>query len=410
MQMKSFCILFIVCCLLASCKEYVDTPLSPAEKKRVNSVRINKAPTTQIPLDVSVEDQVKLIGVDLSSAAESAGNQLVATFFIEALNESMEDNKIFIHFQCRGAKGFQNLDGRSITQRLLPLRQLKKGEIIADRIDFKISRSCQTGSATLYWGLFRGADRLKFLNAKDGAVSRDGRLVAARVQVRSVPKPIFKAHRTSQRIQIDGRLNEAVWLKAEPIKLSRIGGKASRFQNTRLKALVDDNNLYVGVSAADTDIWSTFIERDSNTWEQEVIEVFIDANGKGRNYLELQVSPNNIVFDGKFTRHRSDLAAARAWNMSGLETAVFVDGTLNQRDDIDKSYMLEMKIPIDQVPNGRSALKRGEWRVNFFRFDKAKDNQQQASGWSLPPVPDFHHLASFGRLKFDATRANQGGN
>ena len=78
-----------------------------------------------------------------------AGDKTVVTFYLEAINEVMEDNKIFIHFQCRGPKGIQNLDGRSITQRILPLRQLKRGDIVADRIEFEVNRNCRTGKATI---------------------------------------------------------------------------------------------------------------------------------------------------------------------------------------------------------------------------------------------------------------------
>ena len=159
-------------------------------------------------------------------------------------------------------------------------------------------------------------------------------------------------------------------------------------------------NLYLGIVAKDRDVWSTFTERDSNTWEQEVVEIFIDALGSKRNYLELQVTPANVIFDAKFDRHRSDLTKAKSWQMNGLSTAVNVEGTLNNRDDIDTQYTIEMQIPFDAVPGGRAGLKRGQWRINFFRFDKLKTNRQQASGWSAPPVPDFHHLDSFGQLQF----------
>ena len=398
--MKRLSIITLICMMTISCKEYVDAPLSPAEKKRIESVRLSTPPTPTIAHNVKIEDQIKLIGVDLSPQAVKAGDKTVVTFYLEAINEVMEDNKIFIHFQCRGPKGIQNLDGRSITQRILPLRQLKRGDIVADRIEFEVNRNCRTGKATIYWGLFRGADRLKFVDAPKSAVSKDGRLIAATLQIRAMPKPVMRALRINQPILIDGALSEAGWSKATSISLSRIGGTKSRFQPTLVKAMFDDNHVYIGAVANDSDIWSTFEKRDSNTWEQEVIEVFIDAGGKGRNYLELQVTPRNVVFDGKFARHRSDLSAARAWNMPGLETAVSVDGTLNERSDKDNRYTVEIKIPIKEVPGGLTGVQKGEWRINFFRFDKAKDKRQQASGWSPPPVPDFHHQASFGRLKF----------
>ena len=96
--MKRFIIIVALCFSAAGCKEYVDTPLSPAEKKRIESARLAVAPTPGVPHDVMVEDQLKLIGVDLSNKSVKAGENVVVTFYLEAMNDAMEDNKIFIHF------------------------------------------------------------------------------------------------------------------------------------------------------------------------------------------------------------------------------------------------------------------------------------------------------------------------
>ena len=149
-------------------------------------------------------------------------------------------------------------------------------------------------------------------------------------------------------------------------------------------------------------MWSKFTERDSNTWEQEVIELFIDADGDKKDYLELQVTPANVVFDAKFARHRSDLKIARAWNMAGLKTAVSVDGTLNKRDDVDKSWTVEMAVPFAEVPGAKTPPKNGSlWRANLFRWDWPKSSKRQkAAAFSPPVIGDFHALHRFGRIRF----------
>ena len=386
--------------VLSACKEYVDAPLSPAEQKRVDAAQLAVMPSPTRTLNIDVEDQLRIIGADTSKPEVLAGDRIVFTLYLEALNDRMEDNHIFLHFQCRGRPNFQNLDGKSVTHRLHPLRNFKKGDRVADRIDFHVHKGCKSGPATLYWGLFRGADRLKFSNAKKEQVSHDGRLKTLKIKVKALAAQVLNARKVNAPILIDGRLDDASWNSAKSIKLSRIGGHKDDHQITTIKALYDDVNLYLGVFAKDSDVWSSFTQRDSNTWEQEVVEVFIDALGNKRNYLELQVTPANVIFDAKFKRHRSNLEVARAWQMTGLATAVHVEGTLNKRDDTDTQFSVEMKIPIDEVPGGRAGVERGQWRTNFFRFDSLKTKRQQASGWSPPPVPDFHHLDSFGQLRF----------
>lgn len=392
--------LVLIAVAVLGCKEHVDAPLSPNEQKRVDKALANTDPHPMNVLGVDVEDQIRLLGVDVPTRDVTAGSRLAVTMYLKALHPQMEDNRIFLHFQCRGRSNFQNLDGKSITHRLLPLRRLQEGQIVSDRIEFTVHSGCKSGAATLYWGLYRGADRLKFKNTKSGQVSHDGRLRVLRLKVKGAKSPVLRAKKTEAPPVIDGKLTESVWQTATPIALKKIGGRDSLFQPTKIKAVYNETHLFIGVDATDSDVSSTFTERDSNTWEQEVIEVFIDALGTKRDYLELQVTPANVIFDAKFSHHRSALEKARAWQMTDLITKVKVDGTLNQRDDRDEGYSIEMQIPLAQVPGGLQGMKRGEWRINFFRFDLVKPKGQQASGWSPPPVPDFHHLDSFGKLKF----------
>ena len=44
-------------------------------------------------------------------------------------------------------------------------------------------------------------------------------------------------------------------------------------------------------AAEDPDVHSDFVNQDDHLWEQDVIEVFIDADGNRRGYIELQVNP-----------------------------------------------------------------------------------------------------------------------
>jgi len=174
---------------------------------------------------------------------------------------------------------------------------------------------------------------------------------------------------------------------------------------TRAKYLWTPEALYIAVEARDSDVWGTLTARDSNTWEQEVIELFIDADGDRRDYLELQVTPANVVFDARFKSYRSDLKVARAWDMKGFETAVWVDGTLNERGDRDRAWFVEMKVPVREVPGAHVPLSEGVmWRFNMFRFDLPKGKKQWAAALSPPLVPDFHALDAFAELRFLAMK------
>ena len=84
--------------------------------------------------------------------------------------------------------------------------------------------------------------------------------------------PVYRAARTLDTIEIDGKLAEFTWAA-----LPRVG----RFTNIRqadqstaapTEAAVawDDRNLYFAFAAIDDQPWGTMYQRDNRLWEQEV--------------------------------------------------------------------------------------------------------------------------------------------
>jgi hypothetical protein len=130
--------------------------------------------------------------------------------------------------------------------------------------------------------------------------------------------------------------------------------------------------------------------------------VFLDPDGDAKTYVELQVSPRNTTFDSWLPAYRQN---DNAWE-SAMQTAVQVHGTLNQRDDRDSGWTVEMRVPMSAVKGRLEAVKGvppqvgTEWRANFFRLDHPSGKPQTGSSWSPPLVGDFHALDKFGTLLF----------
>lgn len=391
---------------LGACSEHATPTLTPAQQKKVEAAFVT-APKPQHAVGANIEDQVRLIGYDIDKTEVAPGESFTVTWYVEALAEPMGDNNIFVHFQ--GAKGdrkaWMNLD-HHLVEGLLPLRQLKKGQIVKDVQKVNVSPDFPGGEAKLYWGLWRGEYRLKLKNQEvphDG----EGRVIGPTVRVKGgkpvLPEAVANRLAAEQTVTVDGKLDEPFWANATWTKpFTPPNGSGGEAPFTRAAFFWTPFTLYVGVEAKDPDVWTDFKERDSNTWEQEVIELFIDADGDRKDYLELQVTPANVLFDARFEAHRSDLAKARAWNMNGWQTGAHVDGTLNQRDDEDKGYTIEMAIPVAEVPGApHMPVQAGDtWRVNLFRWDFPKGGKQVAAAFSPPVVGDFHALDRFGRLLF----------
>ena len=110
-------------------------------------------------------------------------------------------------------------------------------------------------------------------------------LHATKMQVRSAVSPIT----------IDGKMDElrgaAQSLLPHFADLTVSGWVDMR---TQLKVLHDDSVVYFGFIVSKGRV-STYVNRDDTLWKQDAVEIYLDPDGDGRNYLELQVSPKNVI-------------------------------------------------------------------------------------------------------------------
>ena len=207
---------------------------------------------------------------------------------------------------------------------------------------------------------------------------------------------------------IDGKLDDAAWELAPPIRLalSETGKPATK--KTIARMCWDDANLYVSFECEDTDIWGTYTKRDDPVYCEEVVEVFASPTCSLSTYYEINVSPRNVVFDARIydpvAGHPSD-QTTKLWNCEGLRTAVVVDGTLECRTDTDKGWSAELAIPFAGLD--RSTPKPGErWRLNLYRIDLTpKPVEFQAWSPTLYDPAAFHIPERFGTVFFEVTSA-----
>jgi len=114
------------------------------------------------------------------------------------------------------------------------------------------------------------------------------------------PEFTITAARTEGNITVDGLLNEPVWQRAQTAVLreNRTGAEvADSAVLTLVKTCYDENALFIAFICNDPDIWSTFTQRDEHLWKEEVVEVFLDVDQEPNSYVEIEVSPANVLFD-----------------------------------------------------------------------------------------------------------------
>ncbi|MDE2755112.1 MAG: carbohydrate-binding family 9-like protein [Acidobacteriota bacterium] len=209
---------------------------------------------------------------------------------------------------------------------------------------------------------------------------------------------------TGDPIEIDGRPDEAAWEQAPEIPL-RFDGVGNPVSPTRASArfLWDGKELFVAMTAQDRDVGSTLTGRDARLWEEDVLELFIKPLESSPLYYEFEFSPSNQIFDAYFVKRGAPLDEATAWN-SGLRVAVAVDGTLNNPEDDDRGWSLELALPLAELHHaGNSVPQPGEvWKAAACRYDYDARWEQPLNTATAPVTESggFHSYEVYGPLQF----------
>ena len=230
----------------------------------------------------------------------------------------------------------------------------------------------------------------------------------------------YVAHRAASRPIIDGRLNDAAWRDAAWTEaFVDIEGEAKprpRF-DTRVKMLWDDEFFYVGADLKEPHVWGTLTAHDSVIFHDPDFEVFIDPNGDGLEYYEFEINALGTGWDLFLPKpYKQGGKASNAWEIPGLKSAVFVDGTLNDARDTDRGWSVELAFPwsvLGEFAHRPSPPMPGdEWRINFSRVEwpieitgrdyrKAPNARENNWVWSPQGVVNMHVPEKWGYVRFE---------
>lgn len=219
----------------------------------------------------------------------------------------------------------------------------------------------------------------------------------------------YTCYRTDENLKIDGHLDERSWQKAprSPRFVDLVTGEPGPWE-TRTAALWDDRSLYIAFWIEEPYVQARFTQRDSLIYMENDVEVFIAGNDC---YYEFEINALGTIYEvffiwqdaykkgSAFDRPEFDLLGQRVdilggfqdnlrfgkhprgkrwafldWDFSDLESAVQVEGTINDNSDIDRGWTVELAFPWKGM--GLLALDRslppneGDiWRLDFSRFE-----------------------------------------
>ena len=228
---------------------------------------------------------------------------------------------------------------------------------------------------------------------------------------------------TPQPPVVDGNLSDKTWEKSVwTASFVDIEGstKALPKQNTRMKMMWNDTHLFIAAELEETDLSATLHKHDQVVFHDNDFEIFIDPNNDTHQYFEIEVNALNTIFDLFLSKpYRNNGTALIGWNVAGLRSVVKMNGTLNNPTDRDKSWTVEMAIPLKALSTGddvKIPVNGDLWRINFSRVEwdmeavngkyvkkldtRGKSLPEHNWVWSPQGVINMHYPERWGYLQF----------
>lgn len=205
--------------------------------------------------------------------------------------------------------------------------------------------------------------------------------------------PTYVCYKAPAPIQIDGKLSPTEWdaipWTGDFVDIEGDKRPKPHFQ-TRAKMTYDDNGMYFAVLLEEPHVWANLTEHDAVIYQDNDFEIFLDPTNDTHNYLEYEVNALGTDWDLFLSRpYRDNPKVLNNWEFAGMKSAVYIDGTLNDPTDTDRSWSVEVFIPwasIFQVDRGKEKPEIGEQlRVNFSRVEWT--TEVKAGKYEKVPIP-----------------------
>ncbi|WP_394777113.1 carbohydrate-binding family 9-like protein [Flavobacterium sp.] len=207
--------------------------------------------------------------------------------------------------------------------------------------------------------------------------------------------PIYK---TNEIIIIDGNLSDWKTPFFGPFVIHNSGEKAT--QNTFVSLSWNDENLYIAYRSTDSKIVGKAQKEDSSIFTtDDLVEIFIDPDGDGQNYIEIGVNSFSSNYDMLL---KCISPVCGGWNT----TMTFDVSELEAQSRItSEGFNTEIKIPfssLETIKNGNFTKPKtgAKWRGNTFRIDYGNTTEYLA----LQPYKSrkfgFHQPEEFAVFEF----------
>ena len=233
----------------------------------------------------------------------------------------------------------------------------------------------------------------------------------------------YIVNKINDQINIDGRDDELAWNNAiYSDDFIDIEGSKTPSQKTNVKMLWDEKFLYVFAKLYENHIWGDITKRDEVIYYNNDFEVFINPNDDVFSYGEIEINALGTEWDLFLNRpYRLKGKADSSWDINGLKSAVDISGTLNDPNDLDDYWTVEIAIPLKEIEKLNTSGKDEKvisgdiWRINFSRvnwdfeinngvYSRKKENGKYLPEynwvWSPQGIINMHVPENWGYLVF----------
>ncbi|MBN1903181.1 carbohydrate-binding family 9-like protein [Candidatus Sumerlaeota bacterium] len=213
----------------------------------------------------------------------------------------------------------------------------------------------------------------------------------------------YHSYHTSETITVDGILTEKAWEEAGEMKFFVPETGTKPISLTEAGICWNSQYLFVRFKAYDRDIGGALTERDSSTFREDVLEIFLKPLKNQDIYYNFEINALGTVYDAR-NGEGIPWKDRKKWNCQGLLVSTKINGTMNQGNDEDETWQMEVGIPwsaID-ITRGRCPRTGDTWRFHLARYDYSRylpDGKELSSCAPLRKV-NFHNYHDWIPLKF----------
>ena len=226
----------------------------------------------------------------------------------------------------------------------------------------------------------------------------------------------YQCMRADHPIAMDGTLNDPAWAKAPEITDFIIPPKMDyvkfgmtepkpAISLTHAKIMWDDKYIYFGAVMEDKDLYCVTPAGHNHPFgTDDIIELFVKPSDDLPYYWELHIVPSGGTRSYYYARRGAggESRSLTAKN-PGMEAKVTLHGTLNSYKDVDKDWVVTMRMPWTAFKSTGGKPKVGDfWKFLVSRYDYSVYLEEGCELSAAAPLPwqNYHLFEYYPYLTF----------